>query len=144
MLKQVILDMQNQLIQVKTQVAIAIADQHLLAKKLQENEQASEDLLRRAEIELRVRETKSLPARQLRRPSVIVRWPRPSRSNSTHQKIQVEHLKSALRDLEVKMTEARNRSELLAAASTASWSPLSRAVAARAVVTGDDRSSYTR
>ena len=34
MIKQVILDMQNQLIQVKTQVAIAIADQHLLRKQL--------------------------------------------------------------------------------------------------------------
>ena len=33
MIKQVILDMQNQLLQVKTQVAIAIADQHLLMKK---------------------------------------------------------------------------------------------------------------
>ena len=33
MIKQVILDMQNQLLQVKTQVAIAIADQHLLDKK---------------------------------------------------------------------------------------------------------------
>jgi phage shock protein A len=30
MLKQIILDMENQLLQVKTQVAIAIADQHLL------------------------------------------------------------------------------------------------------------------
>ena len=33
MIKQVILDMQNQLLQVKTQVAIAIADQHLLAQE---------------------------------------------------------------------------------------------------------------
>jgi len=33
MIKQVILDMQNQLMQVKTQVAIAIADQHVLEKK---------------------------------------------------------------------------------------------------------------
>ena len=33
MIKQVILDMENQLMQVKTQVAIAIADQHLLEKK---------------------------------------------------------------------------------------------------------------
>ena len=38
MIKQVILDMQNQLLQVKTQVAIAIADQHLLEKKQKENE----------------------------------------------------------------------------------------------------------
>lgn len=33
MLKQIVLDMENQLLQVKTQVAIAIADQHLLEKK---------------------------------------------------------------------------------------------------------------
>ena len=38
MIKQVILDMENQLMQVKTQVAIAIADQHLLVKKQKENE----------------------------------------------------------------------------------------------------------
>ena len=37
MIKQVILDMENQLIQVKTQVAIAIADQHVLEKKQKEN-----------------------------------------------------------------------------------------------------------
>ena len=33
MLKQLLTDMENQLLQVKTQVAIAIADQHLLEKK---------------------------------------------------------------------------------------------------------------
>ena len=32
MIKQIILDMQNQLMQVKTQVAIAVADEHLLEK----------------------------------------------------------------------------------------------------------------
>ena len=36
MIKQVILDMQNQLMQVKTQVAIAMADQHVLEKKHKE------------------------------------------------------------------------------------------------------------
>ena len=41
MIKQVILDMQNQLLQVKTQVAIAIADQHLLEKKKVENDEKS-------------------------------------------------------------------------------------------------------
>ena len=38
MIKQIILDMQNQLMQVKTQVAIAIADEHLLEKKKKENQ----------------------------------------------------------------------------------------------------------
>ena len=37
MLKQLILDMENQLLQVKTQVAVAMADQHLLEKKQAEN-----------------------------------------------------------------------------------------------------------
>ena len=50
LIKQVILDMQNQLLQVKTQVAIALADQHLLEKKEKENETASTDWVRRAEL----------------------------------------------------------------------------------------------
>src|SRR6202789_2354909 len=41
MLKQLLLDMENQLLQVKTQVAIAIADQHLLDKKRQEQTDGS-------------------------------------------------------------------------------------------------------
>src|ERR1700687_1142549 len=50
MLKQVILDMQNQLMQVKTQVAIAIADQHVLAKKQTENEERAVEWVRKAEL----------------------------------------------------------------------------------------------
>ncbi len=37
LLRQLVLDMENQLMQVKTQVAIAIADQHLLEKKRKEH-----------------------------------------------------------------------------------------------------------
>ena len=44
LIKQVILDMQNQLLQVKTQVAIAIADQHLLIKKQKENEESADGM----------------------------------------------------------------------------------------------------
>ena len=50
MIKQVILDMQNQLLQVKTQVASAIADQHLLMKKEKENQDAASDWVRKAEL----------------------------------------------------------------------------------------------
>ena len=46
MIKQVILDMENQLLQVKTQVAISIADQHMLEKKEQESrEKIAHDFL---------------------------------------------------------------------------------------------------
>ena len=50
MLKQIVLDMENQLMQVKTQVAIAIADQHLLEKKRAEHEQQAGDWRRKAEL----------------------------------------------------------------------------------------------
>src|ERR1700733_12834613 len=50
MLKQVILDMQNQLLQVKTQVAIAIADHHLLLKRKQEHEQNAAEWMRKSEL----------------------------------------------------------------------------------------------
>src|ERR1039457_5032318 len=54
MIKQVILDMQNQLLQVKTQVAISIADQHVLEKKLQqvEDQRAQVDDLKSALLRL--------------------------------------------------------------------------------------------
>src|SRR5438132_10718227 len=50
MLKQVILDVENQLIQVKTQVAIAIADEHLLVKKQKENAAKHAEWMRKAEL----------------------------------------------------------------------------------------------
>src|SRR5246500_1717079 len=50
MIKQVILDMQNQLMQVKTQVAIAIADEHLLEKKQKENHDKTAEWVRKAEL----------------------------------------------------------------------------------------------
>src|ERR1700761_2867056 len=52
MIKQVILDMENQLLQVKTQVAISIADQHVLDKKLRESEENEKQWMRRAEMAL--------------------------------------------------------------------------------------------
>ena len=41
MLRQLLLDMENQLLQVKTQVAIAIADQHMLERKKKEHDDAA-------------------------------------------------------------------------------------------------------
>src|SRR5918912_482103 len=52
MIKQFILDMQNQLLQVKTQVAISIADQHVLEKKRAENAEQEQAWVKRAEMAL--------------------------------------------------------------------------------------------
>ena len=45
-----ILDVQNQMIQVKTQVAIAVADEHLLRKRQKENEEKHTEWIRKAEL----------------------------------------------------------------------------------------------
>ena len=50
MLKQLLLDMENQLLQLKTQVAIAVADQHLLEGKEAEHSKAITEWRRRAEL----------------------------------------------------------------------------------------------
>jgi phage shock protein A len=42
--------MQNQLLQVKTQVAISIADQHLLEKKQKESQDNNAEWMRKAEL----------------------------------------------------------------------------------------------
>src|SRR4029078_12147566 len=50
MIKQVILDMENQLLQVKTQVAISMADSHLLQKKQSEQSDKAAEWMRKAEL----------------------------------------------------------------------------------------------
>jgi phage shock protein A len=52
MIKQVILDMENQLLQVKTQVAISIADQHMLEKKMHESGDNERQWMHRVEMAL--------------------------------------------------------------------------------------------
>src|SRR5258706_2097836 len=49
MIKQVILDMENQYLQVKTQVAVSIADQHMLEKKWREDDESREDWMGKTE-----------------------------------------------------------------------------------------------
>ena len=50
MLKQLALDMENQLLQLKTQVAMSLADQHLLERKTREQQEAADSWQRKAEL----------------------------------------------------------------------------------------------
>ena len=114
MIKQVILDMQNQLLQVKTQVAIAIADQHLLEKKQKENQEKSSDWVHKAELAVDKKED-DLARAALER-SLSYRTLADSFGEQTaDQTAQVENLKSALRKLEQKMAEAQAKSDVLIA-----------------------------
>lgn len=114
MIKQVILDMQNQLLQVKTQVAISIADQHVLAKKLQENEESAKQWMRRAE--MAVDKKDDALARAAVERSMSYRAMSDSfRQQVEDQKTQVENLKQALLKLEQKLVEAQSKSDMLIA-----------------------------
>ena len=114
MLKQVILDMQNQKIQVKTQVAIAIADEHLLRKKLIENEEKHAEWMRKAELAVDKKQ-EDLARGALERAVGYRNLAENFAEEIEHQKAQVENLRSAMRKLDQKLTEAQAKSELLIA-----------------------------
>jgi phage shock protein A len=114
MIKQVILDMQNQLLQVKTQVAIAIADQHLLAKKQKEGEEKTAEWRRKAELAVDKRED-DLARAALERSLSYQTLAGNFKQQVEDQGVQVENLKSALRKLDQKLAEAQAKSDLLIA-----------------------------
>ena len=114
MLKQVILDMENQMMQVKTQVAIAIADEHLLAKKEKDNDAKIAEWMRKAELAVDKGDDE-LARVALERAETCRRMAEALDEQITDQRTQTESLRGALRKLEHKLIEARNRSELLIA-----------------------------
>ena len=114
MIKQVIVDMQNQLLQVKTQVAIAIADQHLLEKKLKENGDKVSEWTRKAELAVSKRED-DLARAALHRVESYRELAANFAQQVGDQKAQVENLKTALRKLEQKLDEAQAKADLLMA-----------------------------
>ena len=114
MIKQVILDMQNQLLQVKTQVAIAIADQHLLEKKQKENEDKVAEWMRKAELSVDKKQD-DLARAALQRVESYRDLSEGFSEQVIDQKAQVENLKTALRQLDRKLTEAQAKADLLMA-----------------------------
>jgi phage shock protein A len=114
MIKQVILDMENQYLQVKTQVAVSIADQHMLEKKLKENEDTGNDWMRKAERAVDKGED-DLARAALDRYQTSLRLAQSYREQVDDQKAQVETLKGALQKLEQKLDEAKSKRDLLLA-----------------------------
>jgi phage shock protein A len=114
MIRQIILDMENQLMQVKTQVAISIADEHMLERKRKESEQSEQQWLKRAETAL-AKEDEGL-ARAAAERALSFRSIAESFARQVEdQKTQVENLKTALLNLQRKLAEAQSKSELLIA-----------------------------
>jgi phage shock protein A len=114
MIKQVILDMQNQLLQVKTQVAISIADQHVLEKRRQENEENEKQWRRRAELAVDKGDD-ALARAALERAMSYQASTASFQQQVDDQKTQVEGLKAALLKLQQKLSEAEAKSDVLVA-----------------------------
>jgi len=112
MLKQVILDMENQFLQVKTQVAIALADLHLLQKKKKENADKHADWMRKAELAVDKKDDE-LARAALERAMSFQQMSDSFDQQIADQEVQVEALKNALKRLEVKLAEAKAKVDLL-------------------------------
>ena len=116
LLKQLVLDMENQLMQVKTQVAIALADEHLLEKKRREHEDSEAEWKRKAQLAVR-KSDDGLARAALERSLSSKGMATGFAQQLEDQKTEVETLKTALRNLEQKLAETRSRCELMIAES---------------------------
>jgi len=114
MIKQVIVDMENQYLQVKTQVAVSIADQHMLEKKFQEHQANAKDWMRKAELAVDKNED-DLARAAIERMQTAHRMAQSFQEQVNDQSAQVETLKGALVKLEQKLDEAKSKRELLLA-----------------------------
>ena len=114
MLKQVILDMQNQMLQVKTQVAIAMADHQVLIKKKAEHEQSAADWMRKAEMAVDKKQ-EDLARAAIDRSMQSRKTAASYDQQIGDQSVQVENLKSALMQLQQKLAEAQAKVDLLIA-----------------------------
>jgi phage shock protein A len=112
MLKQVILDMENQFMQVKTQVAIALADLHLLERKKTENSEKHAEWMRKAELAVDKKDDQLARAALERAVSFHLLAENYDQQIADHH-TQVESMKSALKRLELKLSEARAMADML-------------------------------
>lgn len=139
MIKQVILDMENQYLQVKTQVAVSIADHHMLEKKLKENEEVGNDWMRKAERAVDKGED-DLARGALDRYQTSLRITQSYREQVADQNSQVELLKGALQKLEQKLEEAKTKRDLLVARHRRSLA-LNKAARAQTAIGDNSRSA---
>jgi phage shock protein A len=112
--KQLVLDMENQLLQVKTQVAIAIADKHLLQKKLKEHEDAMNQWNRKAELAVQKKQD-DLARAALERSLSSQQLAAGFTQQLEDQTAEAETLRSAFDRLQQKLQETRSTCEMLIA-----------------------------
>ena len=114
--RQLIIDMNNQLLQVKTQVAASIADEKMLYQRYQENQAKATDWEHRAELAVE-RGQDDLAREALSRRIAFAQTADGFKVQYDQQASQVEQLKDALHKLEAKIQEASTKQDLLIARS---------------------------
>jgi phage shock protein A len=116
LVRQLIADMNSQLLQVKTQVAAAIADEKQLHQRYVENQAKADEWQRRAELAVE-KEQDDLAREALQRRNAFQQNADGFKEQYEEQARQVEVLKQALRQLESKIQEATTKQDLLIARS---------------------------
>lgn len=114
LLKQIVLDMENQLIQVKTQVAIAISDERLLQKKRDEQNQQAAEWRRKAELAVQKGHddlARAALERALSHDALMTGFA----EQAEEQKTESDSLRQALRKLDQKLSETRAHCDMLVA-----------------------------
>ena len=134
MLKQLVLDMENQLLQVKTQVAIAIADQHLLETKRQEQGTSAEEWKRKAELAVAKQQDELARAAIERSLSHQQMGEGFARQLAEH-KVEAEALRATYSKLQGKLQETQSQCEMLVAQHRRARM-VGKATAARSAVEG--------
>lgn len=114
LMKQLVLDMENQALQVKTQVAMALADQHLLEKKALEQEEAAGNWHRKAELAL-TKGDEALARAALERALRDENMAQSFRAQVADQAAETEALRLTYTNLQAKLRETQAQCEVLIA-----------------------------
>jgi len=142
LLKQIVLDMENQLMQVKTQVALAIADQHLLEKKKSEHEQQAAEWRRKAELAVQKGHddlARGALERAISHDQLVAGFA----TQAEDQKHEADNLRQALHKLGQKLNETRAHCEMLVAEHRRA-KVVGRATQARQVIGTDQENAIGR
>src|SRR3989475_1289041 len=113
-LRQLQLDMRNQLVQVKTQVATAIAESHKLQSRSKEKKAEAETWMRKAEQAIQQNNDDAARAALTRYNEIIKQVQRYQQQQNEQEQLVVT-MRSALRQLEAKLSEVETTIDLLAA-----------------------------
>ena len=114
MLDQTVLDMQQQLMKAKQQVAVAIADEKRLERQYKENQAQTESWMEKAKLAVQ-KGNDELAKAALERKTEYEGLAAEYKKQWEAQKASVEKIKASLRELERKIDEARRQKDLLIA-----------------------------